>query len=260
VVRFVEVAAMHAVKVLAIVAVVGVLAAAGVFTFVPSTRPSFVKAWFQKASGFTPAKSPEDALDKFKKALEKRDYEAAALYVSGDYKEFIDKGAKDAKTLATAIDNLRSVMKDRNITSDKVDYALFLLTPFPETFKIGKVTKEGDNKASAVIDWSDDVARFKVHLGEWKIKPELIHSLMPSTNLGLVRVDLKNDGGSWKIVIPVEITSAYGRHMRSSTEALRKHAGNYKEALRGVTDDLKRDATTKEDLESALKVAIEKSN
>ena len=41
---------------------------------------------------------------------------------------------------------------------------------------------------------------------------------------------------------------------------LHMDAGNYKEAIRGVTDDLKRDPTTKEDLENALKVALEKSN
>ncbi len=254
---------MHAAKVLLVVLIGGLLVAAGVFAFVPSLRPAFVKAWFQKASGFTPATSPEDALDKFKKALEKRDYEAAALYVTGDYKEFIDKGGKDAKELATAVDDLQAVMKTTGVKSDKVDYALFLLTPFPATFKIAKVEKQGDDKATAILDWSDDLARFaavRTHLADWKINPGLLFSLMPSNSLTLVKVNLKQEAGAWKIVVPAEITGVGGRHVRDSVEALRKNATNYKNALNEIKTDIKNNPATKEDFERSVKVALEKSN
>ena len=56
-----------------------------------------MQGWVNKARGFTPAKSPNDALDKFKQAIEKRDYQAASLYLSGDYKEWFDKGRSDAR-------------------------------------------------------------------------------------------------------------------------------------------------------------------
>src|SRR5262245_14222481 len=131
---------MHAGKAILLVVLGGLVLAAGLFTFVPSTRPGFVKTWFHQARGFKPAASPEDALDKFKQALEKRDYEAAKLYVTGDYAEWLDKGGPDAAELVAAVDELRAVMKSTGVKSDKVDFALFKLEPFPP-YKVGTVKK-----------------------------------------------------------------------------------------------------------------------
>src|SRR5207247_2533152 len=113
--------AMHAVKVLAVVFVVGLLAAAGVFTFVPSTRPGIVKKWFRQAKGLTPAKTPQEALDKFRQALKERDYESAALYCDDAYGEQLKRGAKEAKALGEAVDSLQHNMKSRDIKSGKVE-------------------------------------------------------------------------------------------------------------------------------------------
>lgn len=63
---------MPAYKALFMLIVVGAIAALGVFYFIPSLRPAFVEAWFQKASGFTPAQSPDEALDKFRNAIKAR--------------------------------------------------------------------------------------------------------------------------------------------------------------------------------------------
>lgn len=252
---------MRATKAIAILLVVGALAATGVLAFFPSFRPTFVKKWFWASKGLKPAKSPEEALEKFKQALEMREYEAAGtLYCAGEYKEFIDRSHKDAKLLADEIEALKSVIKDRNMQSDKVDAALFWLTPFPATFKVKEVKKQGDDKAVAVLDWSDSAKVASVPLTDWKIDPNMIHSLMPTSTLGLVVVNLKQEGGSWKVVIPPEIQGPGGRHLRDSVEALRKKAGNYKAGLQRVKVDLKTDAVTKENLEGALKGALGESN
>ena len=52
-----------------------------------------VDRWFKAAQGFSPAKSAEDALDQFKKAIEKRNYRVAKDYLTGDYLEFFVKGS-----------------------------------------------------------------------------------------------------------------------------------------------------------------------
>ncbi len=53
------------------------------------------------AKGYTPAKSPEEALDRFRKAVKDRDYEAAASYCGGDFVEQINKAAPGARYSAT---------------------------------------------------------------------------------------------------------------------------------------------------------------
>jgi hypothetical protein len=251
---------MRATKAIAILLVVGALAAAGVLAFFPSLRPTFVKKWFWASKGLKPAKTPEEAMEKFKQALEMREYEAAGtLYCTGEYKEFIDRSHKDAKLLADEIEALKATIKDRNMHSDKVDAALFWLTPFPTTFKY-EVKKLGEDKYVAILDWRDSAKVAAVNLAEWKIDPNMINSLMPSSGLGLVQIPLRQVDGSWKLVIPVEASGLRGRHLRDSTEALRKKAGNYKAGLERVKIDLKTDAVTKGDLDTALKVVIEQSN
>jgi len=73
---------------------------------------------------------PRTPWTKFKLAIEKRDYQAAGLYVSSDYKEFLDKGRKEAEEIAKAIDDLRHAMKSNGVKSAKGDYVLFLIDPF----------------------------------------------------------------------------------------------------------------------------------
>ena len=78
---------MRAIKVLVFGAIGLALVATVVFYFFPKTRPALVKKWFRTAEGFTAAKTPNEALDKFRDAIKKRDYETAATYCGGDYAE-----------------------------------------------------------------------------------------------------------------------------------------------------------------------------
>jgi hypothetical protein len=137
---------MHAMKVLIFVIVAGVIGAAGLFTFAPNTRPDFVKGWFRKASGFTPAKTPNECLDKFKAAIEKRDYETAALYTTGEYTEFLIKTAKGAQTLGKSIDSLVYNLDKYGVRSDKAKLVLHRLEPFPRSYKVVDVKTKGDDK------------------------------------------------------------------------------------------------------------------
>src|SRR5262245_17282252 len=82
-------------------------------------RAGPVNGWIRSAKGFGPAKSADDALDKFRQAIEKRDYDAASQYLSGDYREWFEKGRDDAEALAIEIDNLKSAMKKHGVRSDK---------------------------------------------------------------------------------------------------------------------------------------------
>jgi len=248
---------MHAVKVLLLVLVGGLVLATGLFAFVPSTRPAIVKKWFLQMAGFSPATSPEDALDKLKKALEKRNYEAAELYVTGDYLEWLQKGGKDAKELVTAVDELSSVMKTTGTNSDHVDLALFKLDPFPP-FKVEDV-KKSENGATARLSWVEDLSRFKGVKGmaDYKISPLMLNSLLPSALLSRLDVTVKNLDGVWKVELPVQIGE---RHMRECVEALRKNATNYRNALQNVKDKIKNDKAVKQEFETEFRTNLEKAN
>src|SRR5437763_1715992 len=103
--------------------VVLVAGAIGGMWFLPDMRPDFVKPYFRTATGFTEAKTPEEALEKFQKALAARDYETAALYCTGDYKDVLQRNKEDARSLGLAIDDLRATMKNKELKSEKAQFA-----------------------------------------------------------------------------------------------------------------------------------------
>jgi len=252
---------MHVAKLIPIVLAVVLVAVTIVFFFVPALRPAMVDGWFKKAQGFTPAKSGEDALDQFKRAIEKRNYRVARDYLTGEYLEFFSKGADDAAELAAAVDELRQVMKDHGVKSDKVEGALFWLDPFP-AFKYTKAS----GASFAQLHWAEDAARLRdgvsaaVNEKYYEKNPRMWHALLPIGTLipPPINVGLKDVGGGvWKIEIPV---TAGDRHMRDTIEALRKNATNYRNALRDIKQNVKNNPAVKEDFEREFKTNLDKAN
>jgi hypothetical protein len=255
-------------KALLLILVVGLLVAGGLFYFIPGLRPAFVQEWFHKAKGFTKATSAEDALDKFKQAIEKRDYKAASLYLGGDYKEFFDKGIQDAQELGSAIDDLRHAMKTNGVKTDKGDAVLFLLDPFPAGFKY-KPASKGD-KTTAELDWTEELHRYKegaavlAGADRWHVNNLILNSLMPfslSVASGMTVTVQKDKDGAYRIYIPVTTGtgSVTERHMRDNIEYLRKNGSNFKNALTGLKNDVKNNPVTKENFEKDLRVKLEES-
>ncbi len=111
-----------------------------------------VKKGQHEVQGYTPAKTPDEAVDKFRSAVKARDYDAAAIYCTTDYAEQLRRASTAANALATAIDNLSDMMETENIKSDKVKVILKALEPFPREIKaVGGVEKQGDDKAKVTL-------------------------------------------------------------------------------------------------------------
>jgi hypothetical protein len=209
------------------------------------------------AMGYTPAKTPSEALDSFRKAVKERNYEAAEMYLGGDYAEQFHKGAKNGQNLGVAIDNLTSTMQTTGTRSDKVKLVLRLLDPFPATLKVLKVEPAGDNRAYAVLtEESGSPLEIQGNFQDWTVDARMFRSLfrsVPSDG----RVELRKEGdsanGQWKILLPV--TPA----LRLCVDYLADNGSNYVNAINRVKEDLKNDATTKESLENALKKVLEES-
>lgn len=251
---------MTAGKAILTIVALAVIVLGGVFLFVPSLRPGFVQGWIHRAKGYTPATSPNDALDKFKQAIDKRDYRAASLYISGDYKEWFDKGRVEAESLANEIDNLRSALNAHKVSSDRGQFVLFLLDPFPRNFRF--TVQESSGGTIAHLDWKEELTRYPGQsfqsLQGWQLDARIMNSLLARVAaLGPIQVSLKKESdGFWRIQFPVQIGE---RRLADTVAFVRKNGGNFKNALQGVKNDVKNNPTTKENFESALKVALEQS-
>ena len=207
------------------------------------------------AKGYTPAKTPEEALDKFRDAIKNRDFEAAASYCGGDYVEQINKAASGAKTLGDAIDNLQHNMDQEGVKSDKVKLVLRLIEPFPRQLKVMDIKKRGDDFAYAVlIEESGTPLKVDGRFEDWRIDPRLLRPLtrgMP--NLVEVRRVGEGDKAQWKIHFPVT------PELRDCVTYLAENASNYARSLDKVKYAIKRDAATKSDLERELRVELEEA-
>ena len=209
------------------------------------------------AMGYTPAKTPDEALDSFRRAIKERNYEAAKQYLGGEYFGQFDKGAKNGQNLGVAIDNLFSTMDTTGTKSNKVKLVLRLLDPFPATLKVLKVEQAGDKGAYALLtEESGSALEIQGTFQDWKVDPRMFRSLFRSVPPdGRVELRKEGDGGNgqWKIYLPVT------PQLRLCVDYLADNGSNYVNAINRVKEDLKNDATTKESLENALKQVLEES-
>jgi hypothetical protein len=223
-------------------------------------RPAIMSLFNQGSlavQGYTPAKTPSEALDSFRTAIKDRNYTAAEMYLGGDYSEQFHKGAKNGQNLGVAIDNLLNTMETTGTKSDKVKLVLRLLDPFPANLKVLKVEPAGEAKSYALLtEESGSPLEIQGTFQDWHVDPRMIRSLfrsMPPDG----RVELRKEGGAdntqWKIYLPVTPP------LRDCVDYLAGNGSNYVNAINSVKEDLKRDPTTKESLENALKKALEES-
>jgi hypothetical protein len=220
-------------RVLNLVIVLVVIAAIGAcvvayFDIAPVPVLSDV-AW--KIKGYGAASTPDEALDRFKKGLEARNYLAASRFLDGDYQIQFRKQAKVSEKLAKAIDNFRSAGQDRSLIDPRVEAILAVLEPWPKSISIKDVKPpEGDSTTA-------------------KLTTESSSRLLGKGGL-IVR--LKKSGGSWRIDIPLDPVS------RAHFDEIEEHGQGFVNALDVVKNRMKGDATTKENVFGDLREEVNK--
>lgn len=112
----------------------------------------------QTLAGYKDAKTPTEAVEFFLKAVKKRDYEAAALYCSGEYAAQLKKTSEAASAMGGRIDEVLTFIDEKGFMTDKTRALLRSLDPFPTTLKIGGVGEEKDGKAFAGYVPTEDAA------------------------------------------------------------------------------------------------------
>jgi hypothetical protein len=248
---------MHGVKVLFWVIILGLIGMCGLFLFAPDTRPPIVKKWFRQAMGFGPAKTPTEALDRFRDAIKKRDYETAAEFTDKDYREQVLKVAKGAKKLGEAIDSLVYNMDKHGVVNKKAQHILHLLEPFPKFKYLDVKESEGGGKAIATITGDSEQFTLETMPDQNFIarNREIIWSLLPvENNLNYPAIELfKEETGFWKLKFPVT------PRLRTSVEFLKDNATNYANAILQVRDEVKNNPPTKEQILRMLEERIGQS-
>jgi hypothetical protein len=245
-------------SVIALLIILGLIGG-GVYVIVvkPEWVMPYVKQAQREAMGYKPAKTPQEALDRFASAVKDRDYETAATYLSGDYAEQMSKGAKAARSLALAIDNLSSFMVDeKKMSSAKVKLALHQLEPFPKLIKPVEV-KESQSGDTATAYLLEDVdAPTEIVTESWSIDPLIPRALVRGWP-AKVPVELRKEGDGdakhWKMYLPMN------EQLRLCVSRLVEKGGNYSRGLETFDKELHVEATTMADCERRLKQVIEES-
>lgn len=187
--------------------------------------------WVGIATGYGPAKTPDEALDKFKKAVKARDYATASKYLGGPYGEQMQRGADAAKELGKAIDSVGYNADKRGINlTDNVKIWLISVEPFPTSFEVANLKKQGDDQATATL----------TQKGVYSILVEL-------------KQEGQGDDRGWKIYIP-----ANTRVVQYQVSHLLEKHKDFARALEKVSDQIKsKEIGTKDELEQNLKSELE---
>ncbi len=233
---------MRPITLLILVALVG--GGAYVFFFKPEwigLAEKKAKEAIQRIEGYAPAKSPREAMEQFHKAVQKRRYDAAAIYCSGDYAAKLKKASGSA-----VIDKLNNQIAEKGFPSPKITQVLLMLDPYPNIFKTGEV-KEAKEKEVAY----------------GMFVPDMTEPLPPIPNNELtgmdpkVFVELGNGGFGHALVIPLgvkleirndsegeetnwKINYAVPQIQQEGIEYLISHYQSYVEGLNTFRDELGR--------------------
>jgi hypothetical protein len=238
-----------------------ILALIGLAGYLAWTQPEWMMGYVRAArltvAGYGPAKTPQEAVDKFRAAIKDRDYYAASTYCTGDYAEQMRKASTPATKLGTAIDNLIHNMDQEGVKSDKVQFALKLLEPFPTTIKLAELNwKEGQTNATArlVEDTGRPLQLTVNDFNDWKVDMTfcraLVRDIPPEVRL---LQEGSGDKKCWKFDFQVT------PNLRNSVDNLKDKYQNYVRALDKLKYELKRDTATKADLERRLREELDEA-
>lgn len=235
-------------RLIVLVLVVGALAGgAYVFFFKKSEASRAVR-------GYKKAETPQVAADMFKKAIEKREYDMAAFYCTAGYAEQLNRGAEAGSKLATALDNLTYQMKERSLTRDEVKLILYQLDPFPKDIQITVSKEAGDTAEATLVFSGPSISGDNPSTGGWALKPEIFMVFvrsMKSPKPNVVVVPMKKENGEWKF----DFASDNALQLRVGY--LNDKYKNYVNPMEIVTQEVKNDPSTRENVTARLKSLLE---
>jgi len=225
-----------------IIVIVALLAVVGIGGFLYIFKREAVLEMLDSSRGYGKAKTPQECIDNFKKAVKERKYDKAAKYCTKEYAEQLTKGAEAGKELGTSIDDLHHRLKNDGVLTSEIEFILFLNDPLPPDLNLTLQTT-GDKESMAAISVDNPVLKSQ-QTKQWKYDTYFIKAFYFDYPRGTVK--LVKEGDTWKIDIPVTPP------MRSRVDLLVKNYKDYVNAFKKVSEEVRTERTTKLDVATRL--------
>jgi hypothetical protein len=222
---------------IAFFAVVGI----GIFLYL-FKKEAVLELYDANIGGYPKAKSAQQCVDLFKKAIKAREYKTAAKYCSKEYAEQLTRAHDAARELGKAIDDLTFRMEKDGVSSSEIDVLLFLHDPFSPDLSL-TIQTSGDTSATASVDVSKPSLKTQ-RPGTWTVDPLFLQALYFGQPAGWV---IQSEDKVWKInlgVMPAQ---------RERIDRLISHSKNYSNAFKKMSEELRVERTTKNDVEKRLR-------
>lgn len=158
-------------------------------------------------TGYTPAKNPTEAMDKFREAIHARKYRSAGNYTTKEYKEMLERADTAASAIGTKLDKIREFGKNQGILTDKCAIVLNRLDAFPKNFDSDKPPEMKGDKAYGNYKWLpvatkavppnqifEEIKQFDADMYQTVLAPPDIFMKKP--------IELVKEGEEWKLNIP----------------------------------------------------------
>jgi len=186
--------------------------------------------------GYTGAKDPAQAMDKFREAIHNRDYKSASYYCTKNYAEMLKKSHDNASELGSTIDKIRDWGAKKGLITDKLKVTLYALDPFPNNFKGGPAPKQdGDNKAFASFVWEPGYTLEKPNLNNVEdmkqLDPRMFRNILCVQALS-GKIALVREGEEWKI----DVTTT--PQWEAEVSYFNDRCATYQTGLNGMRKDL----------------------
>ena len=194
------------------------------------------------ARGYPKARTPQECVDLFKKAVAARRYDKAAKYCTKEYADQLTRGADAAQEVGEAIDALAARLSQDGVTSSELDLVLFYHDPLPSRLTM-TVRSTGESQATAVLGVAEP--RLQTYYpSTWEIDlrfAKALYAYVPGT----VRLVKRDD--YWKLDIPVT------PEQRVQVDTLIARHKDYVTAFKKAAEDVQTDKTARAGVEKRFK-------
>jgi hypothetical protein len=225
-----------------LVTILGLLAVLGIGGFLYMFKREAVADLADSARGYPKAKTPQECVDLFKKAVKERKYDKAAKYCTKDYAEQLTKAAPAAKELGTAIDDLTHRMQSDGVLTSEIELVLFYNDPLPPALTM-TIKTTGDKESTATLGVTEPKLRTN-YPASWEYDARFVRGLYAYLP-GEVR--LVKDGEYWKIDFPV---------VPAQREQVDHVIGNHRDyviSFNKMAEEVRIERTTKAEVEKRFK-------
>lgn len=200
-----------------------------------------VMNWVDASRGYPKAKTPQEAVDLFKKALRARKYDKAAKYCTKDYAEQLKKAAEGGKEVGEAIDDVKYRLEKDGVSSKEIETVLAWHDPFPATldYTLKNIT---DKDAALYV-----TATFAEYPKDYEVDAALLKGLYAEQQNPIA---VLKEGEEWKIDFKVTPDS------RKRLDYFVQRAKAYSTAFRKMSEELRTERTTKAEVDKRFKEII----